>query len=65
MRVFFDNDEKEVIGEKLCAGIDIITNKFIINIRRSGLTIRSRITGEILEGYDITLDLSGEGNKLK
>jgi hypothetical protein len=64
MRIFFNNKNNE-IEEKNSNAIDIITNKFTIAVRISGLEVRSRITNEILENCKIDLDFCGDGIKIE
>lgn len=56
MRVFFSKMKEKPIKEEFDVdAIDIITNKYKINIRRSGISILSLATME--ESLNQTLDL--------
>lgn len=64
MKTFFNNEKGE-IEERNSIALDVISDKFIVSIRTTGLEIRSRITNEILENCKIDLDFSGEGIKVE
>jgi hypothetical protein len=60
MRVFFTQKQGEVEDKLNIDALDIITPKFRVAIRLSGVEVTSMVTKERLENGRIDLDLSGE-----
>ena len=58
MRVFFTTLNQPQCQEKEVDAIDIVTNKYVIHIRISGIQIICNITKEIIK--DENIDLTGE-----